>query len=127
MNGLHPKSARHRTMSRFSSSKGHGLTMSFVHSCHHRSLVASSLYEQIENLALIEDVWTGMTLAPYYSVAEETTPGRADFVVERRGFEPMAIAVSRPRIAGFRQRLSKEMRGRPDCGRRRSALTLQRP
>ena len=32
----------------------------------------------------------------------------------------MAIAVSRPRIAGFRQRISKEMRGRPDCGRRRS-------
>jgi hypothetical protein len=25
MNELHPKSARHRTMSRFSSSKGHGL------------------------------------------------------------------------------------------------------
>jgi hypothetical protein len=44
----------------------------------------------------------------------------ADFLVELRGFEPMAIAVSRPRIAGFRQRLSKEMRGRPDCGRRRS-------
>ena len=39
---------------------------------------------------------------------------------ERRGFEPMAIAVSRPRIAGFRQRISKAMRGRPDCGRRRS-------
>jgi hypothetical protein len=38
----------------------------------------------------------------------------------------MAIAVSRPRIAGFRQRLSKEMRGRPDSGRRRS-LTVQRP
>jgi hypothetical protein len=31
MNELHPKSARHRTMSRFSSSKGHGLTMSFAH------------------------------------------------------------------------------------------------
>jgi hypothetical protein len=27
----------------------------------------------------------------------------ADFLVERRGFEPMAIADSRPRIAGFRQ------------------------
>jgi hypothetical protein len=26
-----------------------------------------------------------------------------DFLVERRGSEPMAIAVSRPRIAGFRQ------------------------
>jgi hypothetical protein len=41
----------------------------------------------------------------------------------------MAIAVSRPRIAGFRQRISKEMRGRPDCGRRRSlnATALQRP
>ena len=47
------------------------------------------------------------------------------WLVELRGFEPMAI-VSRPRIAGFRQRLSKEMRGRPDCGRRRS-LTVQRP
>jgi Transmembrane secretion effector len=42
------------------------------------------------------------------------------------GIEPMAIAVSRPRIAGFRQRLPKEMRGRPDCRRRRS-LNLQRP
>ena len=63
MNELHPTSARHRTMSRFSSSKGHGLTMSFVHSCHHRSLVASSLYEQIENLALIDDVWTGVDSA----------------------------------------------------------------
>jgi hypothetical protein len=27
-----------------------------------------------------------------YSAAEEITPVRADFVVERRGFEPMAIA-----------------------------------
>jgi hypothetical protein len=34
---------------------------------------------------------------------QEITPARADFLVERRGFEPMAIAVSRPRIAGFRQ------------------------
>jgi hypothetical protein len=51
----------------------------------------------------------------------ETTAVRADFLGERGGFEPMAIAVSRPRIAGFRQRISKEMRGRPDCGRRRSA------
>ena len=55
-----------------------------------------------------------------YSVAEEISSICADFLVERRGFEPMAIAVSRPRIAGFRQRVSKEMRGRPDPGRRRS-------
>jgi hypothetical protein len=34
---------------------------------------------------------------------QETTSVRGDFLVERRGFEPMAIAVSRPRIAGFRQ------------------------
>jgi hypothetical protein len=38
-----------------------------------------------------------------------------DFVVERRGFELMAIAVSRPRIAGFRQRISKAMRGGPEA------------
>ena len=56
---------------------------------------------------------------------DENVSRGADFLVELRGFEPMAI-VSRPRIAGFRQRLSKEMRGRPDCGRRRS-LTVQRP
>jgi len=29
--------------------------------------------------------------------------GLVEIGVERRGFEPMAIAVSRPRIAGFRQ------------------------
>jgi hypothetical protein len=33
-----------------------------------------------------------------YSVAEEITPVRADFLVERRGFEPMAIVG-----AGIRQ------------------------
>jgi len=46
--------------------------------------------------------------------ADGGLPGGAE------GFEPMAIAVSRPRIAGFRQWISKAMRGRPDCGRRRS-------
>jgi hypothetical protein len=37
----------------------------------------------------------------WYPVAQEITSIYTDFVVERRGFEPMAIAVSRTRIAGF--------------------------
>ena len=55
MNEPHPKSARHRTMSRFSSSKGHGLDDELCVSFHPRSLVASPLY-QVENLALVDDV-----------------------------------------------------------------------
>jgi hypothetical protein len=36
-----------------------------------------------------------------YSVAYEIMPGRADYLVERRGFEPMVIVVSRPQSRDF--------------------------
>jgi hypothetical protein len=64
MNELQPKSARHRTMSRFSSSKGHGLDEELCPLVSPPQPCRSSLYEQVENLALVDDVWTGMALAP---------------------------------------------------------------
>jgi hypothetical protein len=45
-----------------------------------------------------------------YSAAQEITSICADFLVERRGFELMAIAASRLRISGSRQRISNMMR-----------------
>jgi hypothetical protein len=32
----------------------------------------------------------------YYSMAEEIMPGRADYLVEQRGFEPLTSAVQAP-------------------------------
>ena len=51
--------------------------------------------------ATLAAVTCSLPLAPQaagmscYSVAAETTPGRADYLVERRGFELMAIAACR--------------------------------
>jgi hypothetical protein len=64
MNERHPDSARHPTMSCFSSSKGNGLDEELCPLVSPPQPCASSLYEQVENLALVDDAWIVMAMAP---------------------------------------------------------------